>query len=56
MKNNKGFSLVELLVAIAISTIVMGTITFIIAYSSNSSRITNAKVHYKMKPKMLSII
>ena len=42
--NNKGFSLVELLLAVAVSTIVFGAITALIMYASNSSRQTNAKI------------
>ena len=42
--NNKGFSLVELLLAVAVSTIVFGAITALIMFASNSSRQTNAKI------------
>lgn len=42
--NNKGFSLVEVLVAVAVSTIVFGAITALIVFASNSSRQTNARV------------
>ena len=42
--NNKGFSLVEILVAVAISTIVFGAITALIIFASNSSQKTNARV------------
>ena len=42
--NNKGFSLVEVLVAVAVSTIVFGAITALIVFASNSSRQTNARI------------
>lgn len=42
--NNKGFSLVEVLVAVAVSTIVFGAITALIIFASNSSRQTNARI------------
>ena len=42
--NNKGFSLVELLLAVVISTVVFGAITALIAFSSRSMRDTNARV------------
>ena len=42
--NNKGFSLVEVLIAVAVSTIVFGAITALIVFASNSSRQTNARI------------
>lgn len=42
--NNKGFSLVEILIAVAVSTIVFGAITALIVFASNSSRQTNARI------------
>lgn len=42
--NNKGFSLVEILIAVAVSTIVFGAITALIVFASNSSRETNARI------------
>ncbi len=42
--NNKGFTLVELLLAVAISTIVFGSITSLMIYASKSSKLTNEKV------------
>ena len=41
--NNKGFSLVEVLIAVAV-TIVFGAITALIVFASNSSRQTNARI------------
>ncbi len=49
--NNKGFSLVELLIAIAVSTIVLGAVTAMIVYSSNSLRDTNARVEVQNQAK-----
>lgn len=42
--NNKGFTLVEVLLAVAISTIVFGTITTLMIYASRSSKLTNEKI------------
>lgn len=42
--NNKGFSLVEVSIAVAVSTIVFGVITALIVFASNSSRQTNARI------------
>lgn len=42
--NNEGFSLVELLVAIAISLVVLSTILALLTYSSNQMADTQAKV------------
>ena len=42
--NNKGFFLVEVLIAVAVSTIVFGAITALIVFASNSSRQTNARI------------
>ncbi len=42
--NNKGFTLVELLLAIAISTIVLGTLTALTVYASRSTKLTNEKI------------
>lgn len=42
--NNKGFTLVEVLLAVAISTIVFGSITALIIYASRSSKLTNEKI------------
>ena len=49
--NNKGFSLVELMIAIMISTIVLGSVTALIIFSSNSTRMTNAKVNLQNQAK-----
>lgn len=42
--NNKGFSLVEVLIAVAISTIVFGAITAMMIFATNSMRDTNDKI------------
>lgn len=42
--NNKGFSLIEVMLAVLISTIVFGTVTALIVYASNNVRLTNARV------------
>lgn len=42
--NNKGFSLVEVLLAVAVSTIVFGAITALIVFASRSSKLTNEKI------------
>lgn len=42
--NNKGFSLVELMLAIVISTVVFGVVTGLIAFSSRSMRDTEARI------------
>lgn len=42
--NNKGFSLVEVLLAVAISTIVFGAITAMMIFATNSMSDTNDKV------------
>lgn len=42
--NNKGFSLVEVLLAVVISTIVFGAITALIVFSSKSSKETNERI------------
>ncbi len=42
--NNKGFSLVEVLLAVAISTIVFGAITAMMIFATNSMRDTSDKV------------
>lgn len=42
--NNKGFTLVEVLLAVAISTIVFGAITTLMVYASRSSKLTNEKI------------
>lgn len=49
--NNKGFSLIELLLAVVISTIVFGAITGLIAFSSNSMRNTNARIELQNQAK-----
>lgn len=49
--NNKGFSLVELMLAVLISTIVFGAITALIAFSSGSMRETNARVELQNQAK-----
>ena len=49
--NNKGFSLVELLLAVVISTVVFGAITALIAFSSRSMRDTNARVELQNQAK-----
>ncbi len=42
--NNKGFSLVEVMMAVLISTIVFGAVTALIVYASNNVRLTNSRV------------
>ena len=42
--NNKGFSLVELMLAVLVSTIVLGAITAMIVFASKSSKETNARI------------
>lgn len=42
--NNKGFTLVEVLLAVAVSTIVFGALTALIIYSSKSTKLTNEKI------------
>lgn len=42
--NNKGFSLVELMLAIVISTIVFGAVTALMTFSSKSMRDTEARI------------
>ena len=42
--NDKGFSLVEVLLAVLISTIVFGSVTTLIIYASNNVRLTNSRV------------
>ena len=49
--NNKGFSLVELMLAVVISTVVFGAITALIAFSSRSMRDTNARVEIQNQAK-----
>lgn len=49
--NNKGFSLVELLLAVVISTVVFGAITALIAFSSRSMKETNARVEVQNQAK-----
>lgn len=49
--NNKGFSLVELLLAVVVSTIVFGAITALIAFSSRSMRDTNARIELQNQAK-----
>ncbi|MCM1246495.1 MAG: type II secretion system GspH family protein [Roseburia sp.] len=49
--NNKGFSLVELLLAIVISTIVFGAVTALMAFSSNSMRDTEARIEVQNQAK-----
>lgn len=49
--NNKGFSLVELMLAIVISTIVFGAVTALIAFSSRSMRDTEARIELQNQAK-----
>lgn len=49
--NNKGFSLVELMLAIVISTIVFGVVTALIAFSSRSMRDTEARIELQNQAK-----
>lgn len=49
--NNKGFSIIELLLAVVVSTIVFGAITALIAFSSNSMRDTNARIELQNEAK-----
>ncbi len=49
--NNKGFSLVELMLAVVVSTIVFGAITALIAFSSRSMRDTNARIELQNQAK-----
>ncbi len=49
--NNKGFSLIELMLAVLISTIVFGTVTALIVYASNNVRLTNARVSLQNQAK-----
>ena len=42
--NDKGFTLVEVLLAVAVSTIVFGALTALIIYSSKSTKLTNEKI------------
>lgn len=49
--NNKGFSLVELLVAVLVSTIVFGAITALLTFSSRSMRVTSAKIELQNQSK-----
>lgn len=49
--NNKGFSLVELMLAVVVSTIVFGAITALIAFSSRSMRDTEARIEVQNQAK-----
>lgn len=49
--NDKGFSLIELMLAVVVSTIVFGAITALIAFSSRSMRDTNARVELQNQAK-----
>lgn len=49
--NNKGFSLVELMLAIVISTIVFGVVTALMTFSSRSMRDTEARVELQNQAK-----
>lgn len=49
--NNKGFSLVELMLAVLVSTIVFGAITALITFASQSMRDTNARVELQTQAK-----
>lgn len=42
--NDKGFTLVEVLLAVAVSTIVFGALTALIIFSSRSTKLTNEKI------------
>lgn len=49
--NNKGFSLVELMLAIVISTIVFGVVTALMTFSSRSMRDTEARIELQNQAK-----
>lgn len=49
--NNKGFSLVELMLAIVISTIVFGAVTALMTFSSRSMRDTEARIEVQNQAK-----
>lgn len=49
--NNKGFSLIELMLAVVISTIVFGAVTALIAFSSRSMRDTNSRIEVQNQAK-----
>lgn len=49
--NNKGFSLVELMLAVVISTVVFGAVTGLIAFSSRSMKDTNARIKLQNQAK-----
>ena len=42
--NKEGFSMIELLIAIAISTIVMGCVIALMGYASHSMNMTQARI------------
>lgn len=49
--NNKGFSLIEIMLAVVVSTIVLGTITAMIGFAARSSRETNERVELQNQVK-----
>ncbi len=49
--NREGFSLVEMIIAITISAIVMAAIVALLAYASNSMKITQARVELQEQAK-----
>lgn len=49
--NNKGFSLVEIMLAVVVSTLVLGAITAMIGFAARSSRETNERVELQNQVK-----
>lgn len=49
--NNKGFSLIEIMLAVVVSTIVLGAITAMISFAARSSRETNERVELQNQVK-----
>ena len=48
--DNKGFSLVEIMLAVVVSTLVLGVITAMIGFAARSSRETNERVELHFFP------